>query len=388
MYKEKVLVCSQDMCTGCGVCTNICPVNAIHLEDLLYSQNAVIDFNKCIKCNSCHLNCPQEVSIKTNKPIEWYQGWIDDSQERKQSSSGGIGYAFAKSVIRKGGVVVSCLLRDGRFTFWVTQDENGLENFRGSKYVKSDSAAVYKSVKQYLIEGKQVLFIGLPCQVAGIRRFIGDGLDMNLITVDLICHGTPSIKLLQLFLKQYDIELEKVNTISFREKQFFSISTDINPICPKQIIDRYTLAFLNELSYTENCYSCKYACIERVSDVTIGDSWGTDLATEVEQGISLILCQSKKGVSLLHDSDIIVKPVNLSNAINYNHQLSRPSVPHKNRERFFRYLDEGKKFNKAVFLCLPQDCFRQWIKRALLPIIYKTKSQTISSLFNVSGKRI
>lgn len=369
MYEE-VLVCDKDMCTGCGLCINICPVNAIELRDLMYSQNAVIDSEKCIKCNRCHLKCPQKVSLKTNKPIEWYQGWTDNSQDRKLSSSGGIAYALAKGIIKKGGFAVSCLLRDGKFTFLATQDEEELKNFRGSKYVKSDPKDVYKTIKQLLEVGNQVLFIGLPCQVAGIRRYIGEGLDENLITADLICHGTPSIKLLKRFLEQYGINLEKVNTISFRRKgKTFSVSTDIKTIGPRQIYDRYTLAFLNELSYTDNCYNCKYACIDRVSDITLGDSWGSDLATEEERGISLILCQSKKGIALLRDSDIITKPVDLNNAIRNNHQLSRPSVPNKNRELFFQFLDRGKKFNKAVLLCLPKDCLRQSIKKVLLPVL-------------------
>lgn len=375
MDKDNVLVCDQNMCAGCGLCLKICPVNAIRIDDTLYAQNAVIDSEKCIKCNRCHLSCPQNTPVKANKPIEWYQGWIDNSQDRKQSASGGIAYALAKNVIRKGGFVASCLLKDGVFMFMATQDEEELKNFRGSKYVKSDPASVYKSVKKLLKAGKQVLFIGLPCQVAGIKRFVGEGLAENLITVDLICHGTPSIELLKLFLKQYDIDLKKVNMISFREKQNWSISTDIKTIGPRQIVDRYTLAFLSHLSYTDNCYSCKYASIERVSDITLGDSWGTDLTAEEKEGISLILCQSKKGLSLLRDSDIITKPVDLDNAISKNHQLSRPSVAHKYRGHFFKYLDEGKNFNRAVLLCVPMDCLRQYVKRALLPFIHMKKSK-------------
>lgn len=373
MYKEKAFVCKQNMCAGCGLCVNICPVNAISFEDSLYARNAIIDSEKCIKCNRCHLSCPQEAPLKTNKPVEWYQGWMDNSQERMKSSSGGIAYALANGIIRKGGFVVSCLFKNGDFTFLITKDKEELKNFRGSKYVKSDSSSVYKSVKELLKDGKQVLFIGLPCQVAGIKRFVGEELNENLITVDLICHGTPSVSLLKLFLKQYDIDLAKVSRISFREKQNFGIDTDLKKICPKQIVDRYTLAFLSALSFADICYSCQYACLERVSDITIGDSWGTDLVKEERKGISLILCQSQKGISLLQYSDIIVKPVDLDIAINHNHQLNRPSIPNKNREHFFKYLDEGRKFNDAVLLCVPKDCLRQGAKRVLLPIIRKIK---------------
>lgn len=373
MYKDTEFVCDQNMCTGCGLCVNTCPVNAIKIESKLNSQNALIDSEKCIKCNRCHSSCPQVNTVITKKPIEWYQGWINNKQERKQSSSGGIAYALAKCVIKRGGFVASCLLKDGKFEFLVTQEEEELSKFRGSKYVKSDPVTVYTSVKELLKDGKQVLFIGLPCQVAGIKRFVGDVLGENLITVDLICHGTPSIKVLKLFLEQYDIDLERVNMISFREKQNWSISTDIKSICPRQIVDRYTLAFLSHLSYTDNCYNCKYAIPERVSDITLGDSWGTELTAEEKKGISLILCQSQKGIELLHASDIIMKPVNLNIAINNNGQLSRPSTENKNRKRFFKYLYEGKSFNKAVFFCLPKDCLRQCAKRILLPLILKTK---------------
>ena len=362
-------VCEKDMCAGCGLCINTCPVNAITIVDSLKSLNAVINTTKCVKCNRCHNDCPQNTNFVYTEPIKWFQGWIDDEQDRVLSSSGGVGYALAKSVIKKGGYVVSCLLREGEFTFKLVDSENELSGFRGSKYVKSNPTKIYAHIKKKLEEGKTVLFLGLPCQVAGIKKYIGENLGINLITVDLICHGSPSQELLRKFLEQYGIDLRKLNNLSFREKQFFSINADNATICPKQIKDRYTLSFVNGLTYTENCYSCHYAQLGRISDLTIGDSWGTDFLEEEKKGVSLILCQNKKGITLVKSSPIITKQVDLKHAINNNKQLMKPSEVPLKRDDFFKQVSKGQKFNRAVFSSMRNECIKQEVKKLLLPVL-------------------
>jgi ferredoxin len=48
---------NQDLCVGCGICVDECPVEAITREE---SQKATIDDDKCIRCGKCHDVCPQE----------------------------------------------------------------------------------------------------------------------------------------------------------------------------------------------------------------------------------------------------------------------------------------------------------------------------------------
>ena len=182
-------VCSKDLCTGCMLCVNVCTKQAIQIEDGFVTLNAVINEERCVQCGRCKDFCPQSQGIEKFKPSTWYQGWADDADVRKGSSSGGAATAIALAFIRNGGVCVSCEFTDGRFAFSKADAEDSVLQFRGSKYVKSDPNEAYLLVKNEIQEGKKVLFIGLPCQVAGIKRFIGD--TDHLYTIDLICHGTP-----------------------------------------------------------------------------------------------------------------------------------------------------------------------------------------------------
>ena len=172
-----------------------------------------------------------------------------------------------------------------------------------------------------------MLFIGLPCQVAAVTNYVGDKLRERLFTVDLICHGTPSSMLLNLYLKQQGILKTDIKHIAFRsENNTFNLQVNHQNLEDPRIQDRYTMAFLSSLTYTENCYSCKYAQEERVSDITIGDSWGSELSDEeIKKGISLILCQTEKGKQMVSNLSLHIEEVDLDKAVANNHQLRHPS---------------------------------------------------------------
>lgn len=222
-------------------------------------------------------------------------------------------------------------------------------------------------IKKYLKEGKRVLFVGLPCQVAAVKSYIGTVYDNNLYTVDLICHGTPSPKILEVFLAQYNITIENLSDIQFRNNNKFAISENMKYIVPYGILDAYSMAFLNSACYTENCYYCHYANLERVSDITLGDSWGSQLdEKERARGISLILCQSIKGQKMLEQTELKLIDVDLDQAIEHNHQLKQPSTKPNIRENFFQELKKGKKFNSVVRRNYPRQSLKQLVKLILI----------------------
>ncbi len=360
-------VCKKNHCTGCMACLDICSKRAIHIEDSLEAYNAVIDEDKCIKCRACEKVCQERNFADFKEPISWSQGWIYDETIRQHSASGGIAYALAQTFVKKGGKVCSCTFAHGKFGFEIVDNIDSLYKFSGSKYIKSNPAGIYKEVMRELVKGSKLLFIGLPCQVAAIKKYTGKSLEKNLYTVDLICHGTPSPKVLDLFLQQYGKNLNELSQIDFRVKGNFQVSEMNRTVTTKGICDRYMIAFLSALSYTENCYSCKYAQIKRPGDITLGDSWGTNVPeTEWQKGISLILCQSDKGIKLLKDSNVKMLEVDEKKAIENNHQLERPSEAPKTRKQFITNINYGKSFNKAVFLALPKECTRQEIKKLLI----------------------
>ena len=362
-----VTVCEKDMCAGCMACIDICPKDAITIRDSLHAYNAVIDTDKCVECTACHKVCQVGQKPDCHEPRLWIQGWADNEDIRKRSSSGGIATALMAAFIEEGGTVCSCTFAHGVFGFDFAESYDDLRRFVGSKYVKSNPSGIHKKIKTRLKNGEKILFIGLPCQVAAVKKYVGDKLAKCLYTVDLICHGSPSPKLLDMFLKEYNCSLDGITDIRFRKKTTFHLYDGCEGILPERVQDNYTFAFLNCLDYTENCYKCKYAQKERVGDITLGDSWGSEMSSSEQcKGISLVLCQTDKGHKLLENSKIHLGDVSIEKALASNHQLRHPSVAPEKRKDFFAYLESGLGFNKAVAKCYPKIYYKQKLKELLI----------------------
>lgn len=358
-------VCQLNMCSGCAACVETCPKSAISIQDSLKAYNAVIDLTRCIGCDRCHQVCPMNQVPLMNSPKQWFQGWSCNEENRRKSSSGGLAYEIEREFLRNGGHVWSCSFFEGEFNFREVQNIEDLALFSGSKYVKSNPMGIYTKICEQL-ETEKVLFVGLPCQVAGLLNYVGKDHTENLYTVDLICHGTPSPNLLNLFLLQYGYDLKKISEISFRDKNNFRIENNSKYLAVKGTCDCYTQAFLEGLTYTESCYLCPYAQNDRVSDITIGDSWGTELLTDEQgKGISIALIQSGKGFALTEGLPIEKHPVDIERAKAANHQLVSPSLRCPGREKFFRLIKKSS-FNSAVRKCIPVKWSKQLIKGILI----------------------
>jgi NAD-dependent dihydropyrimidine dehydrogenase PreA subunit len=46
---------SEEKCTGCGMCKNVCPHNVFNLYK---GKAAITDINSCMECGACAKNCP------------------------------------------------------------------------------------------------------------------------------------------------------------------------------------------------------------------------------------------------------------------------------------------------------------------------------------------
>ncbi|MGN1167495.1 MAG: Coenzyme F420 hydrogenase/dehydrogenase, beta subunit C-terminal domain [Lachnospiraceae bacterium] len=358
-------VCKLNKCVGCHTCEELCPKGAIQIVDSTDCVNAVVDEKSCINCNLCEKVCQVNYPLEKKKPVEWFQGWSKSDDVREKSSSGGLAAELSRTVVKEGGVVCSCVFENGQFIFKFAESIEELKGFAGSKYVKSNPMGVYKKIKEQLNGEKTILFIGLPCQCAAVKKATEKVQKGKLYTVDLICHGTPSPKTLNAFFNQYSCNLKDIQTIRFRDKGKFSLEKNEKHIVTPGTMDCYSIAFLNGLIYTENCYECVYADSKRVTDITIGDSWGTELS-EGGRGVSLILCNTEQGKKLVKKGNVYLTDVNIENAIASNPQLRAATVMPAKRASFFSGYKQGKKFNRLVMKCCKKKWFKQIIKRQLI----------------------
>lgn len=353
-------VCEINRCNGCMTCIEKCPKKCISIKDDIFAYNAVKDDSVCVNCGICEKACPRNKKIEKRKPYEWYQGWADN-QIRKDSSSGGAAASIIKGFIKAGGYVASCLFKNGQFLFEITNDIDLAKQFAGSKYVKSNPNGIYKAIEEKLKTDK-VLFVGLPCQVAGLRNFLKS--DENLFTIDLICHGTPSPQVLEKFLKEHRIDIREVTDLKFRDSISYGIVKNGKKICPEGV-DDYLLTFLDAVDFTENCYHCEYATCERVGDITLGDSWGTEYRDELKNGISLILVNSAKGKDLVKDIGMKLMDVDIDKAVAVNHQLRHPSILKPEREKFLNRIISGKSFSSSTSMLYRKTVIKRRVKKVL-----------------------
>ena len=362
--ENKTTVCEMNLCTGCGACSAICPCGCINIVDNLVSLNSIIG-KGCIACNLCHKICPQNNLVEFNETICCFQGWSSSEFTRYNSSSGGVAMELFRTAMKLGFCVYSCRFKEGDFCICKIETENDLLYFSGSKYVKSKMNMAFSDIKKDLFNNN-VLFLGLPCQVAGLKKYIPNNLLKKLVTIDLVCHGTPSHKLLNMFIEETGNCMSQIDDIRFRQKSGFK-NDSFFYISKKGVVDCYSLAFQHNLSFLKSCYSCQYAKKDRVSDITLGDSWGTNLEG-IEKGISLILCQTNSGLSLITASNLVLNKIDYSNALTNNSQLLSPSNPHKNRELFFYLLAQGHSFVCSTNKCLKSSVLRQKLKKILISL--------------------
>lgn len=348
-------------------CVDVCPKAAITVEDSVEHMNAVIDPTRCIDCGLCHRVCQRNHPADLLPTTESWQGWAVP-EVRGGSSSGGFASAILASFVDGGGAVAACRLEGSVFGFSIVSTRDELAGFAGSKYVKSDPVGIYRKVLGMLVEGRDVLFIGLPCQVSAMRNYIGlrgRRATGSLYAIDLICHGSPSVKILRKALSEYGYALDDIEQIWFRRNTEYGLVADVQRLVPSGCVDRYMMAFLSGICFTRNCHSCHYATGDRVGDLTLGDSWGTELTDEEADGISLALVQTPKGRELLDMAGLELRSVDYDKAVANNRQLQHPSALSEERVRFFQTWNKCGSVKRAVFSAMPKSALKQEVKCVL-----------------------
>ncbi len=367
---------NKSLCCGCAACANACPKGAISMqpdeEGFLYPH---VDSASCVNCGLCEKVCPVlHPPFLPDMPAA-YAAKLKDTVSLSKSSSGGMFTALAQPILEKGGVVFGAGFdKDWNVCHQYAETLKDLDKLRRSKYVQSDIGKTFQQAKQFLDKGRQVLFTGTPCQIVGLKNYLGKDYE-NLLTVDIICHGVPSPGVWQKFLEE-NFSNKPITAIDFRDKtigwdaSYLSITVHGKevPMLPlylrpfkklffarKGYLFRSLFClsfFISNLYERPSCHKCHFKGSSRAADFTIGDLWGIQYICPHfydKKGVSALLINTPKGKCFFEQiqNSLLYESVPLELLVKYNPYYATSVSEHPKRAEFFaRYQKEP--LNKLI----------------------------------------
>jgi coenzyme F420-reducing hydrogenase beta subunit len=336
-----------------------------------------IDTKLCIQCHKCEKVCPilNPITIPDDFETKAYAAINKDDEVRAQSSSGGVFFPLAQWVINQGGVVFGARWNDkweGVHDY--AEDIEGVKAFMRSKYVQSVVGDTLKQAKAFLEAGRWVLYSGTPCQIGGLKAYLGKEYD-KLVTVDLICHGVPSPGVWRSYLKDY-VGNDQILSINFRDKsegwlgfQFFTTTTTTTTTTrrDKQMDNPYFRGFLLNVYLRNSCYDCRFRQYHRASDITIADYWGVnEVCPEMhdDKGTSIVFAHSETGSKILREISTGMRIIEQEKSIAMmrNQGMEYNESKPKSRE-FYLFIHRLLGFRKSEFAISKDSLLKRIIRK-------------------------
>jgi coenzyme F420-reducing hydrogenase beta subunit len=356
-------------CTGCEVCASLCPAGAIRVyaDDDGFLVPYIAD-TLCTSCGACQRVCPAGASLHVLTDITKiaYAAYNRSMEERTNSSSGGIFILLAKQTIRSGGVVYGAAF-DSVSSVSHRRIDNpvDLHLLQKSKYLQSHVGDTYKQCKGDLATGKPVLFTGTPCQIAGLKSFLGK-VPENLFTMDIVCHGVPSGLIWEKHLRAMG-EKQKSNVInvdfrckipSWKDFSVFYSFEDGSKLCIEHEKDAFFHGFNSGLFLRQSCYQCLFKAPNDPADISLGDFWAcSTMAPVMDDGMgsSIILVNTEKGRSMFNriKSEVCYLPINYKLALD-RHAATRISSSGLDMRKQFYDVLPSSDFRRLVFHFAPR----------------------------------
>lgn len=387
------IIMPQDCC-GCGACVQVCPKHCIVLkEDKEGFSYPFVNTSVCIACNLCEKVCPLLDKHIERKPQKVLALKNRNEEIKLKSSSGGVFYELASSVIKdRDGFVFGAVFDENWEVHHVSANTiNDIRPMMGSKYVQSRIENTYAEAKRMLQEGKTVLFSGCPCQIAGLHSFLHNKSYENLITVDFLCHGVPSPIVWREYLKSIQkkrnkkniLQLKKcrdtISQINFREKGLgwrnfrlvIETGNDKSDSISKKVqethkANAYMQGFLRDLYLRPSCHACKFKRFQSHSDITLADYWGiyrTYPDFNDDKGVSMLFLNSEKGADIYESVSRHFDCIETSFEDTLsNNGLKLAVFPHKKRSYFFRHFHD-RDIQKLISYCIEGTLLSKTIRK-------------------------
>lgn len=345
----------KSQCCGCWACYNACPKHCIEMkEDEEGFRYPHVDKDKCIDCGLCEKVCPLLKPKMDDTLPESFVVQQKDTEVLRTSTSGGFFTAISKGAIEQGGVVFGAAFGEDmelRHSYAETLD--GCKKFRGSKYVQSLIGDCYSQAKNFLAQGRVVVFSGTPCQISGLYHFLRGRKYDNLVTVDLVCRGAPSPLLLRKYLA-YHSSLVGSKPVDYRSRDKYygyNYSTATIWYSDKEKeyhrgkdSDMMLRFYFNDLCSRPSCYQCHFKTINRVSDITIFDCWDAPSVSSKfsSKGATNVFVHTQHGQEVFEQ----IKENFVWSSSNIDEIISRDGVmikhfvtPNSKRTEFFKDLN-------------------------------------------------
>lgn len=382
--EKSIISIPWDHCSGCGFCKQVCPTDAIILqEDSHGFMHPTVEMSKCIQCGKCLNLCPykKKEAQKISKEVDFqsiYAAYSKNPEVVKNSSSGGLFYEIANKVIQENGVVYGAAF-DEEFSLAHRRVDKieDIKPLMGSKYVQSNAFFSFDSIKEDIKTGRKVLFIGTPCQVSALRALNKNA--ENLLLVDLVCHGVPSQSLIRNHVKCVESTFaEKVKEYIPRSKvtgwigcELFNFNNGKKEF-KHPVTQAYRRIFYSNLALRESCYNCPYTDFDRPGDLTLADYWGIEKNRPDlyrKEGLSMLLVNSEKGKHFIETIDTIVLSETDRDTIVKEKQphLFQPVKKPNGYKQFWNdYQSKGWKYIIAKYAeCSKKQLFKWHIKKVL-----------------------
>lgn len=349
-------------CCGCWACENVCPKHCIQMiEDGEGFRYPFVDNDVCINCGLCERVCPV-IQKKEKEPFVQRAFVVQNKDEKilRESTSGGFFSALALWVLRQSGVVFGCHLNrnfEAEHIFVNNYDE--IKEFRNSKYVQSQIRHTYTEARNFLNEGRVVLFSGTPCQIEGLRNFLRKPYE-NLYTVDVVCRAVPSPMVLRKYLDMQRREIGELKDVKFRDKYHgYKYSTmSLSSIKGQDYhegidTDVYLRSFFSGVNIRPSCTTCKFRSRYRLSDFTIWDCYDISVfckEIDNDKGATRVLCHSNRAFDIIQELDNLKKyEIDSENAVNgVKEMISGPQF-HPIRNSFFSSINDDSFSTEEVF---------------------------------------
>lgn len=351
----------KELCSGCSACYSICPAEAITMrEDEEGFLFPYIDEGMCIACGKCKQVCPMnEAKCETENVISCHAVKTTDDI-LMESSSGGMFTLLANKVLEHNGYVCGAAMQKDCMgaEHIIISDKSELWKLQRSKYVQSDLKDCFRRIKALLDDNKEVMFVGCPCQVEGLKKYLKHDY-AKLLLVDLICHGVPSPKVWRYYLNEIAAG-EEIKEVKFRDKSIeigscISVTFE-NGRVMKQAGNKslYIKGFLTDIYNRRSCGECPFPYVKRPGDITLGDLWGVEeIYPEFDdgKGTSLVLVNTDKGryiyESVTEYAEVRSASLDYQKVRMKNKPLYKHNYIHPGRENFFAGINASYTFETA-----------------------------------------